>query len=270
MNSMFNIVRSELTKAFTLPSVWIIMVLLTAVHLLFQFQSSSINQELVANLHDDGTSYVDGVQVIADASVFTDYVAYIFNPAIFLPLLGAVIAGAEFRSGQFGMSVLAVPQRMRLFVGKIVAVALHVLILGMLWIGAAKVLLHLALHGWEAGWTPSAWSPRFLLADARILLFMVTAALFAYAITLIMRKTLIGVAVAVVLIMVTMTQLLSLISPAVDALALFSAARNLVLTGLDVAVPLTGSAVQGATVLIGWAVLACAVAAAAVIRRDAR
>ena len=264
---MFNIVRSELTKAFTLPSVWIIMVLLTAVHLLFQFQSSSINQELVANLHDDGTSYVDGVQVIADASVFTDYVAYIFNPAIFLPLLGAVIAGAEFRSGQFGMSVLAVPQRMRLFVGKIVAVALHVLILGMLWIGAAKVLLHLALHSWEAG---RAWSPRFLLADARILLFMVTAALFAYAITLIARRTLVGVIVAVVLIMVTMTQLLSLISPAVDALALFSAARNLVLTGLDVAVPLTGNAVQGATVLIGWAVLACAVAVAVVTRRDAR
>ena len=267
MNSMFNIVRSELTKAFTLPSVWIIMVLLTAVHFLFQVQSFSINQELVANLHDDGTSYVDGVQVIADASVFTDYVAYIFNPAIFLPLLGAVIAGAEFRSGQFGMSVLAVPHRMRLFMGKMAAVAVHVIVLGMLWIGIAKVLLYLEFRTWETG---RVWSPRFLLADIRILLFMVTAALFAYAITLIARKTLVGVIVSVVLIMATMTQLFSLISPTIDALTPFSAARNLVLAGSDVAVPLTGSYIQGATVLIGWAVLTCAIAAAVMIRRDAK
>ena len=267
---MISIVRSELTKALTLPSVWIIMVILTAVDLLFQLQLFLFNQELIANLRGDGTSVVNSVPVVADESVFGDYVASIFNPAILLPLLSTVTAGAEFRTGQLGMSVLAVPRRMRLLVGKIVAVAFQILILGTLWIGAAKVLLHLALHGWEAGWTPSAWSPRFLLADARILLFMVTAALFAYAITLIMRKTLIGVAVAVVLIMVTMTQLLSLISPAVDALALFSAARNLVLAGGDVAVPLTGSAVQGAAVLIGWAVLACAVAVAVVTRRDAR
>ena len=33
---MISIVRSELTKALTLPSVWIIMVILTAVDLLFQ------------------------------------------------------------------------------------------------------------------------------------------------------------------------------------------------------------------------------------------
>ena len=267
---MISIVRSELTKALTLPSVWIIMVILTAVDLLFQLQLFLFNQELIANLRGDGTSVVNSVPVVADESVFGDYVASIFNPAILLPLLSTVTAGAEFRTGQLGMSVLAVPRRMRLLVGKIVAVAFHVLILGMLWIGAAKVLLHLALHGWEAGWTPSAWSPRFLLADARILLFMVTAALFAYAITLIARRTLVGVIVAVVLIMVTMTQMLTLISPAVDALALFSAARNLVLAGGDVAVPLTGSAVQGAAVLIGWAVLACAVAVAVVTRRDAR
>lgn len=267
---MISIVRSELTKALTLPSVWIIMVILTAVDLLFQLQLFLFNQELIANLRGDGTSVVNSVPVVADESVFGDYVASIFNPAILLPLLSTVTAGAEFRTGQLGMSVLAVPRRMRLLVGKIVAVAFQILILGTLWIGAAKVLLHLALHGWEAGWTPSAWSPRFLLADARILLFMVTAALFAYAITLIARRTLVGVIVAVVLIMVTMTQMLTLISPAVDALALFSAARNLVLAGGDVAVPLTGSAVQGAAVLIGWAVLACAVAVAVVTRRDAR
>ena len=264
---MISIVRSELTKALTLPSVWIIMVILTAVDLLFQLQLFLFNQELIANLRGDGTSVVNSVPGVADESVFGDYVASIFNPAILLPLLSTVTAGAEFRTGQLGMSVLAVPRRMRLLVGKIVAVAFQILILGTLWIGAAKVLLHLALHSWEAG---RAWSPRFLLADARILLFMVTAALFAYAITLIARRTLVGVIVAVVLIMVTMTQMLTLISPAVDALALFSAARNLVLAGGDVAVPLTGSAVQGAAVLIGWAVLACAVAVAVVTRRDAR
>ncbi|RAX22862.1 MULTISPECIES: ABC transporter permease [unclassified Actinomyces] len=265
---MLSIVRSELTKTLTLPSVWIMTLLLTAVLLLFQFQSFTFNHELVANLRGDGTSEVDGLLVVVDASVFTDYVAYIFNPAILTPLLGAVIAGAEFRTGQFGMSVLAVPDRGRLLAGKLIAVALQVLTLGVIWIGAAKALLHLAVRDSDA-LAGGVWSPSLPLADARILLFMVAATVFIYALTLIARKTLVGVIVTVLLIMVTMTQVLAFVSPAVDALMPFSAARNLVLAGGDVAVPLTGSPARGAAVLLGWAVASCVAAVAGVLRRDA-
>ncbi len=266
---MVAVVRSELTKALTLPSVWVMTLLLTAVLLLFQFQSFTFNQELVANLRGDGTSEVDGLLTVADTSVFTDYVAYIFNPAILTPLLGAVIGGAEFRTGQFGMSVLAVPDRGRLLAGKLIAVALQVLILCVIWVGVAKALLHLAVRGSDA-LVGGVWSPRFLLADSRVLLFMVAATVFIYTLTLIARKTLVGVIVTVLLIMVTMTQVLALVSPAVDALTPFSAARNLVLAGSDVAVPLTGSPARGAAVLLTWAVVACVAAVASVLRRDAR
>ncbi|WP_210729191.1 hypothetical protein [Actinomyces procaprae] len=269
MNLMVAVVRSELTKALTLPSVWVMTLLLTAVLLLFQFQSFTFNQELVANLRGDGTSEVDGLLTVADTSVFTDYVAYIFNPAILTPLLGAVIGGAEFRTGQFGMSVLAVPDRGRLLAGKLIAVALQVLILCVIWVGVAKALLHLAVRGSDA-LVGGVWSPRFLLADSRVLLFMVAATVFIYTLTLIARKTLVGVIVTVLLIMVTMTQVLALVSPAVDALTPFSAARNLVLAGSDVAVPLTGSPARGAAVLLTWAVVACVAAVASVLRRDAR
>ena len=65
---MISIVRSELTKALTLPSVWIIMVILTAVDLLFQLQLFLFNQELIANLRGDGTSVVNSVPVVAPRS----------------------------------------------------------------------------------------------------------------------------------------------------------------------------------------------------------
>ncbi|MGP9602310.1 hypothetical protein ACT3SY_05735, partial [Brachybacterium sp. AOP42-E1-35] len=102
-------------------------------------------------------------------------------------------------------------------------------------------------------------------------LYMVTITLTGAAITLVTRRTLSGIIVSIVLITLTFAQVVALIAPAVDAFLPLSAARNLMFQDAAILpVPLTGTELQGALVLTGWAAITSVVALVLIRRRDAR
>ncbi|QPL05527.1 MULTISPECIES: hypothetical protein [Actinomyces] len=261
MSGMIAAIRSEWTKTFTLPSVWIITGALFAVFLLFQFLSFEFYSETAARLTSGESTQAQAVALLQG-----DLMASIFNPGILFTLLGAVIAGAEFRTGQFGMSVVAVPNRIRLVVSKVLVAALFALALGVIWYAIGTSLMLASTNGVAAA---AVLNGDFFATLGRVLLFMVAFALFPLGLTLLTRRTLTGVIAAMVFFMLTLTQVVAMVSPAVDAFLPLSAARNLLLNSDDTPVPTTAGPVHGALVLTAWAVLTVVLAAVVTKRRDA-
>lgn len=257
---MLNAIRSEWIKATTLPSIKILIVLLFLAFFFFQYQVYGFNEAI-------SKSFRAGVvgEGAAGTALIENLESSIFNPGILLVILGAIIAGAEFRSGQLGMSVVAVPARPQLVAAKVLATLFLVIIIGLIWslLGIALTLAAAPEVGLGALWQAG-------LAEglARILLFMASFAVFPLSLSLIARRALTGIIAAMILIMLTMSQIVALASATLDSLLPLSAARNLLLQGTDNPVPLTGSAVNGATILALWALATTAIAMAHLSRRD--
>ena len=112
---MVHIIRSEMTKIVTLPSTWVTTFALFVAFLFFQYQVFGVYTELADSFKQKALTEV---YVLGELKESME--ASIFNPGILLVILGSVIAGSEFKTGQFGMSVVAVPNRSRLIVGKFV------------------------------------------------------------------------------------------------------------------------------------------------------
>ncbi|MDN5725788.1 MAG: hypothetical protein L0G99_07635 [Propionibacteriales bacterium] len=264
---MINIVRSELTKAYTLPRVQVVTAALVLLFLAIQPGSSDTYREVAAGV-DANQMVLDAGQLTDAATVLIGYVsASTLNAGLLLPILGAVIGGAEFRHGQLGLSVVAVPNRRRLVVGKVLATGLVASGISMLFSLISSVVAWFAIKDWNPGLLVS---PNMLTAHARLLLFCLTITLISLGVTLVARRTLIGIIVSVVLIMLTMTQVVALVSPAVDALLPWSASRNLLLQDVFNGVPLTGSALHGGAVLTCWVMLIVIASVIIIQRRDAR
>lgn len=264
---MISTIRSEFTKFLTLPGTWTVTGILFALFLYIQNLSFGENMEMMANVRPDGMVGSSGKLVFAETEI-TQYLGTgILNASLILPILGVVIAGAEFRAGQLGQSLVAVPNRNRMILGKILATSIYVLGYGVLCVTIATGLTYLAIKNWNPAllWSPAMWA-----AHGRLLLFMVTFALIGLAITLITRRTLIGIIATVVLLMLTFAQVIASISPTADAFLPLSAARNLLLQGGDAGAPLTGSAEHGAMVLICWAVIGSVLASLVTNQKDAR
>lgn len=269
MTDMFAIIRSELTKILTSPSVWIVTVILLALSLLYQYQGMAITKEVLETLDADGMHWWYGRPVDAELDQFSTMGAVIFNPGIFFPVLGAVIAGAEFRTGQLGLSVLAVPSRTRLVIGKTIATALYALIIGFIFTIMTILSTYLAVKDWQPD---LIWRSEALTQMVGGVLFIVAITLITFGITLITRRTLFGIVVMGGFIGVTLSQVIASFIPDLDALTPISAARNLLLqndTGIQAA-PFSSSPEIGALVLIGWVLLAFIVSMITVQRRDAR
>ncbi|WP_435111038.1 ABC transporter permease [Nocardiopsis synnemataformans] len=267
MIGVLSIIRSELTKVLTLRSIWVMTGVIIALNVFFQYQSLGFNIDAVANVRPDGMTETNGRVFHAETELRQTVGVTVFNPGLLFPILGAVIAGAEFRSGQLGLSVVAVPNRIRLVLGKLLATTAYALGLGLVCIALATAFMYAAVRDWNPG---MLWSADMLAVEARLLLFTATFTLIGAGITLLTRRTLTGIIATVVLIMLTMAQVVAMLSPAVDAFLPLSAARNLLLQGRDAGAPLTGSAEHGAIVLTLWALVTSIVAALAIKRRDAR
>jgi hypothetical protein len=192
-------------------------------------------------------------------------VASSFQSALFLPVIGAIIAGAEFRGGQVGVSVLAVPGRGRFLAGKAIAVALYTALVALVIAGLSTVFMYLAVRDWD----PSIlWSAAALTGQARFLLFTVAYTLTVFAIATIARRTLAGIIAIVLFLGLTMSQVFAAFAPAIDALTPMSAGRNLLLDPASNS--LTASPLQATIVITGWAVVSLLAAGIVLSRRDAR
>lgn len=268
MNPVLSIVRSELTKTLTLPSVWLVTGILVALHVVVQSIGYGTSTEMVANMTPEGladpTDVVDGLRPVDQA--LTGYLlAGSFQLAFFLPVLGAVIAGAEFRAGQLGLSVLAVPSRIRLVSGKIIAIALYALVLGLVFVAIASAFMYAVVRDWD---TSILWSADALVGQARVLLFTVAFLVISLAITLIIRNILPSIIAMTALSVLTVSSIFTYISPALDALFPLSAGRNLFSD--PEFLELTAGRDHATVVLLVWTVATVAVAAFFLQKKDAR
>ncbi|MFI7447324.1 ABC transporter permease [Nonomuraea sp. NPDC049714] len=264
---MIAVVRSELTKIVTQPTVWLVTGILVALHVLVQYQGAGLFRRAMSSITPDGMIQIFvGRTEPAEPALIELLVAGSLQICLFVWVLGAVIAGSEIRAGQLGVSVLAVPSRARLILGKAIATALYALVVGLVFAAIATAFMYLVVKDWN----PSIlWSQEAILGQSRILLLTVTITLVALGITLIARRTLVGIIAIAVLLGLTMTQLVALVSPVMDAFLPYSAARNLLLRE-GATPPLTADPLHATIVLIAWASISVAVAGVVVRRRDAR
>lgn len=260
---MIATIRSEFTKFLTLPTVWIMTAVILAIFFFLQYSVFGDHISMVQNVGPDGMA--DGTHVETEISQVIGVT--IFNAGLLMPVLGAMIAGTEFRAGQLGLSFVAVPNRTRLIIGKVFATTIYAVALSIVCILIASILAFIAVKDWKP---ELLWSPEMMLAHGRLLLYMITSTLMGLGLTLLTRRTLTGIIIAVVLMMLGLARIVAMISSAVDSFVPLSAARNLLLQNRDAGPPLTGSAESGALVLIIWAVVVTIIAVIMMKRKDAR
>lgn len=268
---MLSTVRSELTKIITLPSVWIVTGILLALSIYFQFQGYLYIGQALETLDADGNHWWYRRPVPAVLDIASDVGGGVFQPGIFFPILGAVIAGAEFRTGQLGISVLAVPNRYRMVLGKTIATAIYALGFGLAFAVMALVSTYLATRHWEPD---LVWRPDALMGLGGAVLFLVAITLISFGFTLMTRRTLFGILITSAFTGLVMIPVLYGISPLLDALTPMSAARNWLLQ-TDVLEdvggrPFSSGPEFGALVLASWATLVPIAAAVTIQGRDAR
>ncbi|MEU3019184.1 ABC transporter permease [Nocardiopsis sp. NPDC007018] len=268
--SVVSVVRSELTKTVTLPSVLGVTGALAVLAVLFQFQALASMREVLETVDGHGDHWWYGRPVPADLDILASMGAGVFNPGIFFPVLGAAVAGAEFRSGHLGLSVLAVPSRVRLALAKCAATGLYALACALVIAALSLIFAHLAVRDWQPD---LVWRAESLAWIGGAVLLLVVITTVAFAVTLIARRMLFGVLLMGGFLVLTLTQALSAVAPGLDALTPFSAGRNLLLQseGLDLGgPPFSSSPSTGGVVLLAWLVVTVAAAALVLYRRDAR
>lgn len=262
-------VRSEVTKIITLPSVLIFAVVLLVLHVAVQLFSLSLFADAVAGIDSSGMIEIfKGERLPAVQEMTEQLVAAMFTPVPLVPVAGAVIAGSEFWTGQIGSSLAATPSRVRLVVAKAVATTLFTVALCM----SFAVLTTAVMYSVVADWKPEILVSGSVLGGyLSATLVAVCATLIALGVTMLTRRTLVGILIMALLLGVTITQVVAAISPAVDAVLPISAARNLLFYGSPgITPPLTSSPGIAAVVLMLWAVVAVAASAMIIARRDAR
>jgi hypothetical protein len=259
-------VHAELTKLRTLPRVWVVTAVVLAIQVLVLTQPMGLIARAVAGMTPDGTIEIfTGKPQQADTAILGLLRASSLQSGLFLPMVAAVVGGHEFPTGQLGLSALAVPRRGVLVTAKFVAVGLYLLVLSAVVAVLSTVFVYLSVRDWNPGLVVSGPA---VLGQARFVAFAVLFSLTTLAITLLARSTLVGIAVTVVLVVLTMAQLLATAAPGVDVLLPMSAARNLL---LDASVnTLNASPAQALVVLVAWAVVGTAAAGWTVARRSAR
>lgn len=273
MKQMIATIRSEFTKILTLPSVWIATGALLAVTFFLQLQSYRFTGLKLETLDSNGMlHWYSAGPVPADLEILADMGANIFNPGVFFPVLGAVIAGAEFRMGQLGISVLAVPNRIRLVMAKAIATTIYALGFSVVVTSMTIVTYAFALKDWRPD---LIWHPQAFIGFAGSILFVIAITLISFAITLITRRTVLGILVMMGFVGTMLTRVLYGISPTLDALTPMSAARNWLLQDAAEWNPaggpaFTSSPMVGGIVLAAWAILTPLCAAFIIQRRDAR
>lgn len=268
MTDVLSVIRSEFTKFLTLPGVWVVSGVIVLLFVYSEHVAYGYHIAMIENVRPDGTADTDRGIVQVAAEIRGSLGTAVVNAGLLLPVLGAIIAGTEFKAGQLGLSLVAVPNRTRFVLGKVVAIALYAASLALVFIVIAVVLIYLVIKGWD---TAPLWSFSMLREIGRVILLVVTTTLTGAAITLIARRTLIGIIVSIALLTLTFSQVVAMIAPVADAFLPFSAARNLLFQGATgLPVPLTGTELQGALVLTAWAVIGSSCALITIRRRDAQ
>jgi hypothetical protein len=265
MSGMLATIHAELTKILTLPRVRMATAIILGLHLLILLQPAHLIAHAVATITPNGTVEIfTGHPQPAAEAVLGLLVTSSLQVSLFLPVLGAVIAGQEFGSRQLGATVLAMPRRGRLLVAKTLAASAYLLVVAIVIAGMSTAFMYSAIRNWKPGLLLTG---NAFLGQEKFLAFAVLYSLTGCAIAIVARSTLTAIIVTVALITVTMTRLLAAAAPALDALLPLGAGRNLLLNpGLN---RLTASPENGLFVLVGWAAVTTVCAGITLRKRDA-
>jgi ABC-type transport system involved in multi-copper enzyme maturation permease subunit len=266
VTAVFAIVRSELTKILTAPFIMLVTGIILVLDAVILLQPMQLYADAVANITPEGVIEIfRGQRRPAEEALVGQLVAASLQAALFVPVLGALIAGQEFRDGQIGTSVLAVPRRGRLLVGKTIATASFVVLVAILISSLSSLFMYVAVREWD----PSIlWSGAALLGQAKFVFFAVSYTITVFAVTVAAGRTLAGIITIVVFLGLTMSQVLAAFAPWADALVPMSAGRNLLLDPVGNA--LTGDPGSAAVVMVAWVLVTVCAAAVVLRRRDAR
>lgn len=259
-------VRAELTKIASARAVWLLGGGIVALHLLLSAANLGATRDAVAAITPAGTIEIFvGDPRPARPALIEYLVASSFQMCLFIPAVAALIGGQEFRSGQLGQSLLAVPRRGRLIAAKFLAAAIALGLLSATIAAISAGSLYLAARGWDPGLPvrAEAWS-----GQAAFLAFALLTGLTTLAITVLARSTLIGIVATVGLAVLTMTQLVAAVAPRLDALLPMSAGRNLLLD--PATADLSAGPGHALVVLLLWPLVTGTLAWLTVRRRDAR
>ncbi|MBO0994403.1 hypothetical protein [Bacillus sp. SD088] len=263
-------IRSEFTKIITLRSVWIITFILLAVGLFFHYQSAVGFLESLKSIDENGMHWEYRRPINAELDFYSTIGTAIFNPGILFPLLGATIAGAEFRTGQLGVSLLAVPSRTQMVISKIIATIIYTLGIGITYTIMSLITAYFMIKDWRPEFL---WSPQVYIKISGGIFFLVAITLITLGFTLITRRTLLGILIMGGFIGVTMSQAIASFAPAVDAWTPISAARNLLLQEAqlpDMGPLFSSSNLMGGMVLMLWLIGVLIISLILLKRRDAR
>jgi ABC-2 type transport system permease protein len=259
--------RADVVKLLTARPVLMATGGALALHLLISWANLGPNLTAVRQIAPDGTielfegEHRPAAQALADLLTSSSLQIVV----LFLPVIAAVLAGQEFRPGQLGTSVLAVPRRGVLMAAKTLVCAGWTLIVTLLVEVISGLFMHLAVRDR----VPGLLLRSDVLADeAKLLALAALIAVVGFALTTLVRSTLLAIVSLMVLMVVTMTQVLARAIPALDALLPVSAGRNLLLDPRENA--LSSGPLVASVVLVAWALVSTLAAGYVLSTRDAR
>lgn len=266
------VIKSELTKILTSRTVWLVSLALILLAVLGNYGALVHWLEKFATVDGNGMLHWYTQPTDATLEFFGDSVSPIFIPGLIFPLLGAVIAGSEFQNSQLGVSLLAVPSRSKLIVGKIIATIMYTIGLGLILNTMTLFTSYLGIRSWKP---ELIFSYAVLIQHLRAMSFLIIATLLGLAITIIVRRTLWGVLIMGGFLVIFQTRILASFSFLLDALTPISAMRNFLLQvsaheEFGVGIPYTSSPLVGGIVTIGWVIAVLWLSIVLMKRRDAR
>lgn len=245
--------RSESTKLFTTRATWI----LGAVTILGTWPMAWTNAASAIGIAPDDPRLFSAEPIPLEYQGF-DMAGFGY---VLVVALAALWAGSEYGGGkQIRTTLLATPQRLRVFLMKTLLLAITVAVIAFLTMWGALVIAHTA---GETGVDPWALNPAIWVNLGGVTTAWTLTALIAFAVGVLARTAILPLIVVVPLVIGISDFLAGFWAgakylPVAAGAALYSDPANGI--HLD---PLTGGLIQAA-----WAVVLLTVAAAAFVRRD--
>lgn len=190
-------VASELTKLLTLRSIWITALLVIVIDVLAAWSQAAPVADAIrsgdANLAPGITPETVGFEWVALG-------------LIGIIVIGVIAASSEYSSGQISTSLVAVPNRRRLFLSKVVALVIVVAAIGAVTIPALSLLSQFGLGDLSVidDGVPASLVLRWLGATG----YWVAMALISFAIATLLRQMLIPLFALIVISQLSLLQLL--------------------------------------------------------------
>lgn len=196
-----SLLAAELTKLLTLRSVWVTAVVTLVIVLVAAWsQAGTIGDAL----RSDDPALAAG---LAPETVGFEWVAL---GLIGIMVVGVLAASSEYTSGQIATSLLAVPDRRRLFLAKAMALALLVTLIGAVTVPALSLLSQRGLGDLAVldGGIPVSLLLRWIGA----IIYWMAMSLIAFSVAMLLRQSLIPLFALIVISQLSL--LLLLLTPA--------------------------------------------------------